>query len=257
MTSAAATVETSAETTPTTKHSLANSVLLHLAPGAVLAAAYVALAPSGLALGWPPVLVLSLLSLALLAPLELGHLLRLARRETGRWTLRTVVAFPRPMKLWRFGALVAAVLAATIVLYALAQPADRWFARHVMGFLPPWFDYGRPGLYRGLAPSLAIATLAARFVADVVALPAIEELYFRGYLLPRIPAPPALAPFVSGALFAVYHFWQPYNWPSIFCFSLPMIFAVAWLKEVRVSIATHAALNLLGFVAFAAAIWPH
>jgi membrane protease YdiL (CAAX protease family) len=59
---------------------------------------------------------------------------------------------------------------------------------------------------------------------------------------------------VSAALFAVYHLWQPYNWPSIFCFTLPMIWAVARFKGVRLAIAIHVLMNLLGFVTFAALV---
>ena len=72
--------------------------------------------------------------------------------------------------------------------------------------------------------------------------------------MPRIPGPAWIAPLASAALFAAYHFWQPYNWPSIFCFSLPMIVAAWWWKDVRLSIAAHMALNLIGFAAFAVAV---
>jgi hypothetical protein len=129
-----------------------------------------------------------------------------------------------------------------------------WFARNFMGFLPGWFDYSNLSAYRGLAPGILAATVVARLTADVVVVPIAEELYFRGYLLNRIPGPSWLAPFVDAALFAVYHFWQPYNWPSIFCFSLPMIWAVWRFKDVRISIAAHVLLNLLGFAGFAAAV---
>jgi uncharacterized protein len=231
---------------------LAVSVAQHLLPGAAMALVYLALAPLGMRAGLPPLLTLSLCALFVLAPLEIGHLLAIGRRASGWWTLRGAVAFPPRMRAWRFGAIVTAALVATIVLYAASRPADLWFAGHVARFLPRWFDYSNATAYRHLAPAVMAATLVARFVADILVVPAVEELYFRGYLLGRIPAPGWLAPLVSAALFAVYHFWQPYNWPSIFCFTLPMIWAVAWFKDVRLSIAIHVLMNLLGFIAFAA-----
>jgi len=249
----AATFIASAEAPATAKHSLATSVLLHLFPGAAMAAIYVVIAPLGMQAGLPPLLILSVLALVVLAPLEIGHLLVVGRRGGGRWTFRGAVELPRPMP-WRFGLILMLAVAAALVLYGLSQPADRWFARHVMGFLPPWFDYSGLASYRRLGQGALIATVALRFVADVVVLPAAEELYFRGYLMPRIPGPGWIAPIASAALFAAYHFWQPYNWPSIFCFSLPMIVAAWWCKDVRLSIAAHATLNLLGFAAFAVAV---
>jgi hypothetical protein len=229
------------------------TIALHLFPGAAMAAAYVVLAPIGMA-GLPPLFTLALCAILVLAPLELGHLLTIGRRATGRWTLHGAVAAPPRMKAWKFVAIVVAAFAATLVLYAASRPADLWFAAHIARFLPRWFDYSDLSAYRHLAPAALAATLVARFVADIVIVPATEELYFRGHLMSRIPAPGWLAPLVSAALFAVYHAWQPYNWPSIFCFSLPMILAVAWFKDVRLSITIHILLNLLGFVSFAAAL---
>jgi membrane protease YdiL (CAAX protease family) len=236
------------------KHSLATSVLLHLFPGAALVAAYLLLAPLGMRFGLPPLLTSCILALVIMAPLEIGHLLRLGRQMTGAWTIRGPVTFTKPMAFWRYALIVPAVIAVTILAYALAQPADLWFKHQVMGFLPAWFDYFDLGQFRRLAPGVIAATLIARFLADVVVVSAAEELYFRGYLLPRIPAPAWLAPIVSAVLFAIYHFWQPYNWPSIALFTLPMILAVWWTKDVRISIACHILLNLLGFVVFAVAV---
>ncbi len=251
----AATIDAAApEVHAAARHALPASVALHLVPGAAMALAYVALAPLGIAAGLPPLLTLSVCALFVLAPLEIGHLLAIGRRGSGRWTLAGVVAPPPRIKSWKFVAIVACAFAATIMLYAASRPADLWFAGHIMGFLPRWFDYSDLAAYRHLPPAVLAATLIARFAADILVVPATEELYFRGYLLSRIPGPAWLAPFVNAALFAIYHFWQPYNWPSIFCFTLPMILAVAWFKDVRLSITTHVLLNLLGFVAFAAAI---
>lgn len=238
----------------TGKHTLATSVLLHLFPGAALVAIYLLLAPLVIRFGLPPLLTSCVLALVVMAPLEVGHLLRLGRRMTGVWTIRGPVTFTKPMAPWRYALIVPAVIAITILAYALSQPADRWFHTQIMPFLPAWFDYFSLDQYRRLAPGVLAATLIARFLADIVVVSAAEELYFRGYLMPRIPGPAWLAPIASAILFAIYHFWQPYNWPSIACFTLPMILAVWWTKDVRISIASHILLNFIGFVTFAVAV---
>ena len=239
---------------PTTKHTLATSVALHLFPGAVLVILYLFLAPLGMKLGLPPLLTSCALAVTVLGPLEIGHLLRIARRNSGRWSLRGAVDLPPPMKLWRYVVITLGLVAASIAVYAVSLPADRWFGSRIMGLLPSWYDFFRVDPYRHLGAGVLVALLVLRFLADVVVTSTAEELYFRGYLLPRIPGPAWLAPIINAALFAIYHFWQPYNWPSIFCFTLPMILAVWRTKDVRLSIATHVTMNLIGFVAFAAAV---
>ena len=41
--------------------------------------------------------------------------------------------------------------------------------------------------------------------------PVVEELYFRGYLLPRLAWMPRWAPTVSGLLFSLYHTFTPWE----------------------------------------------
>ena len=236
------------------KHTLATSVALHLFPGAVLVMFYLLLAPLGMKMGLPPLLTSCALAVIVLAPLEIGHLLLIARRGGGRLSLRGAVDMPPPMKIWRYIAITLGLVAVSIAMYAFSLPADRWFGRQISGLLPAWYDYARLDAYRHLGAGVLAWVLALRFAADVVVVPAAEELYFRGYLLPRIPGPAWLAPLASGALFAVYHFWQPYNWPSIFCLTPPMTVAVWRTRDVRLSIATHVTMNLIGFISFAAAV---
>jgi hypothetical protein len=78
--------------------------------------------------------------------------------------------------------------------------------------------------------------------------PVVEELYFRGYLLPRMSRFGWAAPFLNYALFSLYHFWQPYNLPTLFVVSLPMVIGVWKTKNVRVGVYTHILLNTIGGV---------
>jgi membrane protease YdiL (CAAX protease family) len=48
-------------------------------------------------------------------------------------------------------------------------------------------------------------------VVNAVAGPVVEEVYFRGYLLPRISRFGAWAPLINTVLFSVYHFFTPWQ----------------------------------------------
>ncbi|MFI4975455.1 MAG: CPBP family intramembrane glutamic endopeptidase [Caulobacterales bacterium] len=239
------------------KHSLVRSIVLHLFPGAAMVLAYLAAMPFARQHGLPPLLVSCLSALLVMAPLEIAHLFLLGRKATGAWSLSPAVNFPAPMRAWRYALIVLGLAVATIAIYGVVQPADRWFARTFMGWLPNWFDFSDVRQYARLGRDMLLLTLAARFVADVLVVSAVEELYFRGYLLPRMPGPAWLAPILNTALFAIYHFWQPYNWLSIFCFLLPTVVVVWWVKDVRIGVYAHVTLNLIGFISFAVAVLGH
>jgi membrane protease YdiL (CAAX protease family) len=67
----------------------------------------------------------------------------------------------------------------------------------------------------------------------------VEELYFRGYLLPRISRFGAWAPLINMVLFSLYHFFTPWQNLGRIVGLLPMVYTVWWKRSIYVSIAVH------------------
>jgi membrane protease YdiL (CAAX protease family) len=78
--------------------------------------------------------------------------------------------------------------------------------------------------------------------------PVVEEIYFRGFLLAKMESMGAVAPVANAFLFAIYHFYFPWNVPAIFLGFLPIAYAVWKRKNLAISVVTHMAINLLGVV---------
>ena len=89
-------------------------------------------------------------------------------------------------------------------------------------------------------------TLIVNLVLNGIVAPVIEELYFRGYLLPRLSRFGILSPLISSVLFTVYHFWQLYAYASIFLVMTPLIYLVWRKQNIYLGIAAHCALNIIG-----------
>ena len=102
--------------------------------------------------------------------------------------------------------------------------------------LPRWFlnPYSRREV--GPEDSAILVTLILRLAIDGVAHPIVEELYFRGYLLPRLSRYGAWAPVISALFFALFHLWQPQNIPVIFLTVLPWMYLIWWKRNVYLSI---------------------
>jgi membrane protease YdiL (CAAX protease family) len=73
----------------------------------------------------------------------------------------------------------------------------------------------------------------------------VEELYFRGYLLPRLSRYRAWAPLLGGLLFALYHVWQWYSLPTVFLLGTALGYVVWWKRDIRITIGLHVFANLL------------
>ena len=93
---------------------------------------------------------------------------------------------------------------------------------------------------------MILLTLVMRLAIDGIAHPIVEELYFRGFLLPRLARFGAWCPVISALFFAMFHMWQPQNIPIIFLTVLPWMYLVWWKRNVYLSILIHCLGNSLG-----------
>ncbi|WP_432838695.1 lysostaphin resistance A-like protein [Dactylosporangium sp. CA-092794] len=224
------------------------AVALHLLPAAVAFAAALAFAPLTVRLGLPAGFALPVAFAVVLTPLELGLLLRAAHAVTGRWSVRAfpaVLAYRRPIGRWWWS--VPVLFAVALLIAVVWAPVGAAAARPMSGVLPGWM---LPGVddAAGVARPVLVATLLVSLVVDGLVNPAVEELYFRGFLLPRLPLAGWGGVPVSAALFAVQHYWQPYNWPLIFVLQLILTSLVVRLRCLRLGVVMHVLANSFGIV---------
>jgi hypothetical protein len=228
------------------QHSLRRSVILHLLPGALIVTCYIITAPQVVNLGFPPGLALLVGFVALGIPLELGYLLYQGKKRSGTVSLRGIVVYREPMPIWQYLALFFLLLVLAFgVLFAISPLTDV-LATRVFSWLPSYLLPDAEALYPKPARTAILLVLVAGLVVDGIINPVVEELYFRGYLLPRISRLGWLAPFVSASLFTLAHFWQPYNYPIIFLIQLPLVYIVHWKRNIYIAILTHCAGNTIG-----------
>ena len=81
-----------------------------------------------------------------------------------------------------------------------------------------------------------------------------EELYFRGYLLPRMSRLGVWAPIVNTALFSLYHFWSPRSFLARVAGVTPVVYAVWRTENVYLGMVVHVLLNAIGTASLIALI---
>jgi uncharacterized protein len=102
--------------------------------------------------------------------------------------------------------------------------------------------------FAGYSKEAVQLTLICNLLLNGVLAPVVEELYFRGYLLPRMKQWGAFAFVANAFLFSLYHFWQLYVYVTLIISLLPMTYLVWRTKDLRLSILTHFVLNMVGAV---------
>ncbi|MEU4624793.1 CPBP family intramembrane glutamic endopeptidase [Actinoplanes sp. NPDC023801] len=218
-------------------------LVMFLVPGVLSTAFAALLAPVLREHGLPGHLALDLSPVVLVG--ELGLLLALGRRRNGRLSLRGVVGFRQRLPLPRLLGVLAGLYLAMLALYLLMRPLTENLATHVFGWVPDWLG-GEPAHEPGRAGLVLLVVGTAVF--NTVVDPIIEEMYFRGHLLPRMPIAGFAAVVVNAALFSVQHFWQPELYLFVFGCQVLLMTALVRFGDLRISMAGHCLVNGTGAV---------
>jgi membrane protease YdiL (CAAX protease family) len=83
---------------------------------------------------------------------------------------------------------------------------------------------------------------------NVIAGPVVEEMYFRGYLLPRISRFGAWAPLLNTVLFSLYHFFNPFQFIGRIGSFRPLAYGAWWKRNIYVSMIVHVLYNFTAYV---------
>jgi hypothetical protein len=235
----------------TQQHPLWLSVVLSLFPGVGLGAFIIGMAPVLEGWGLDPIFALFGGIGLVIVPLELGCLAIVARRTTGSWSPLAATAYrsrlpPARLLTMAFGLAIWFLF----TLIAWISLLEGW----AIDLLSPWV----PGSILQFAqtngggdlPSAGVvaAFLIIAFVFNGLVGPITEELYFRGYLLPRIDRYGVWAPVLNTLLFSIYHVWTPWRWPQIAAGFLPLALAAWRTRSIYVSMTAHVIINIVFLV---------
>jgi len=133
-----------------------------------------------------------------------------------------------------------------VAVLILLMPLQQVLAAHLFWWLPAYLQPKWDPLHAGFGKVALLAWAASLFVLDGVVHPIVEEMYFRGHLLPRMLGRmgwPALV--VSAVLFALQHFWQLYNVPRLVLIWLVLGPIVVWKRNLKIGMVAHGAGNLV------------
>lgn len=176
---------------------------LSVIPGILVALVFAVLTPLVSSFDLPPLLAFLLAVLLIGLPFELGTMLYLGKKENNRYSLQGIVLYRESIPAWQYLVIIPITFAVTFAALSLLLPVENNYASRLFAFLPDWLFMDDAGQYVAYdQTSLVVIFILAVFVRGI-AIPIVEELYFRGFLLPRISRFKIWAP-VIGGLFLRY-----------------------------------------------------
>jgi len=228
------------------QHTIVQSIVLHLLPGILIGAFYFAIAQPIRNLGYPSLAAFLLAAIVILIPFELGFLLYQGKKKNGALSLEGIVLYRQRISLWQYLVWVPVVFVLMGLIFTSLTPVSS-FLETLFTWLPEVLrlDMGLGGEY---SKSVLIITYLFAFIFVVIVAPTVEELYFRGYLLPRMPRWKGWTPILHSTLFALYHTWTPWMAITRTIAMLPLIYIVQHKRNIYLGIITHCLINVIDII---------
>ncbi len=222
--------------------SKAKAILFHLYPGAIIMLGFIVLTPFFMKYGFPPQFGMLLSIVVVAVPLLVVHMLR-AKKQENKKSIYELNGYTRKLSTGKLILYALGLVVFALAIWGATQPLNIIITQKLLNWLPAWFTVQD---FTGYDKNKILITLIFNLLLNGFLAPFIEELYFRGYLLPRMQNWGKLAFVVNTILFSLYHFWQPNIYLTLILSLLPMTWLVWKTKDLRLSILTHSLLNLVG-----------
>ena len=191
-------------------------------------------------------MALSLAGIFVLIPFELGFLLY-QKRLTGKKLFNGVIQYCQRIPTRQYFVWVPVVFLLSALLFTLFGFTSK-FIITLFNWLPAgmFLDMGLSNEY---STTVLIVTYGFLLIFVVLILPTVEEFYFRGYLLPRMPSNlKGWTPLIHSALFSLYHTWTPWMFVVRTLGVLPLVYVVKRKENIYLGIIAHCLLNSVDFV---------
>ena len=175
----------------------------------------------------------------------LGVMLIAGKKRNRRYSLEGVVLYRDKVRWATFALVFVGTFVVVYILMMGTTPLSNLLTEGVFSWLPDWMFLEEQTQYQIYNKSALLVTFGLQLVLTGVALPWVEELYFRDYLLPRLSRYGKRAPFLGGLLFGLYHVWQLFSFPTVFLLGMALGYVVWWKRDIRISIGLHVFANAL------------
>lgn len=175
-----------------------------------------------------------------------------AGREKSR-ALADVLPYQKPVAWPIFIAAVVAVTAYAIFFRDFfTWPSLNSMAMNLMEFMPWWPPAS--GLYPGRVGQYPADDSAGLIVHSLFMLIAVgsasamQSVYFRGFLLPRMDRYGWLAVLYNSLLFVVFHLASPFFWAHFFIFTIMWGVITYYTRNMWIAVISHVIFNIYSYV---------
>ncbi len=224
------------------KQSIPISVIFHLAPGLINLVVYIMLVQITDRIGLPNTIALYFMIILSILTVQISILLIIAKKKLGTYHILQLIPWFQKSKWWEYILYIGILAVWALLVSAFMTPVEQNIQTNIFSFFPANLivdNYDPSSLSSGMIIFISLFG----FITNGIIAPVVEELYFRGFLLPRINTNENVAVIISAVLFSFYHFFSPWAFFSRILMMIPLYYVVVKKKNLRFSIASHIIAN--------------
>jgi len=193
----------------------------------------------------PSITLLVVLDFLITIPLMLWLIGRHTGQPFGLQIVWNIFKAQNTVPFWTATGLIALSLFWALGIFILMKPIQLFLEQQVFAWIPNWFT---PALQPSEQAQSILKWSWFLMIPFSILMPTMEEVYFRGFLLPRESLTDWRAPLLNTVLFCAYHLWSPSVFLTRVVATFPMNFFVWKYQNLFLSIIPHVLLNLVGDV---------
>lgn len=193
----------------------------------------------------PSITILMVIDFLVTIPLMIYIISEVSGQPFGLGIIKDIFKSQTNVSFWPLAGLTLCSLLWAIGCFVLLKPVTEFLGQHVFGWIPDWFS---PGLFPDKQDPSILRLSWLMMIPFSIIMPFMEEVYFRGFLLPKEPYDDWRAPLINTVLFCAYHIWSPQVFVTRVVATFPMNYLVWKYKNIYLSIIPHVLLNLIGDV---------
>ena len=219
---------------------------MHLLPGILIGLVFFLIGPFIHSKNLPPFVAQSIADSIVLVPFVLGLLFYQGYKKNGRLSLEGIILYREKISLWSYLLFVPIVFVAAGLIPLLAPVSNFIFAR-IFSWWPA--AYNLTADLSAFTRSTLIFSYAVNFLVISLVAPIVEEIYFRGFLLPRLSRFGVWAVPIHSVLFAFFHVWTPWMAVARAIGLLPFIYVAQKKRNIYIGMIAHILANTLDVIA--------
>ncbi len=232
-------------------------MLFHVLPGIAALPVFIFTLSLFAGTGVPTMAALFISILIAEAPVSWYLMVRAVRAEGKAVTAANLFPWRALQRTWKLVAIgLPLAIVGMILVFGVATTLEPVIISTLFSWVPDWMilEAGPAGMEGASRTGLMLVWLLSGVVGVGIG-GVTQELYHRGFLLPRSGAMGALSVPFNALMFALVHLAAPWGWPFFFLGSLLWAAAVYRWKAVQFGLAGHVGMLLLGWLMMTAIVF--